>query len=83
MNASILKALKPGGKLVILDFGPPPGAESADPEGRSRDGHHGITPETLERELRAAGFEVLSTEHYDLRSSMTVARRPQQAPRAP
>ena len=76
MNASILRALRPGGKLAVLDFGPPPGAESADPAGRDVDGHHGITPATLERELRAAGFEILSTEEYGFRSSLTVARRP-------
>jgi len=76
MNASIMKALKPGGKLAVLDFGPPPGAESPRPEDRDEDGHHGITPATLERELKAAGFEVLSTEQYGFRSSLTVARRP-------
>ena len=76
MNASIMKALKPGGKLAVLDFGPPPGAESPRPEDRDEDGHHGITPATLELELKAAGFEVLSTEQYGLRSSLTIARRP-------
>jgi predicted methyltransferase len=76
MNASIMKALKPGGTLAVLDFGPPPGAESARPEDRDEDGHHGITPATLERELKAAGFEILSTEPYGFRSSLTVARRP-------
>jgi ubiquinone/menaquinone biosynthesis C-methylase UbiE len=76
MNASIKKALKPGGKLAVLDFGPPPGAESSRPDDRDEDGHHGITPATLERELKAAGFEVLSTEQYGFRSSLTIARRP-------
>ena len=76
MNASIMKALKPGGMLAVLDFGPPPGAESPRPEDRDEDGHHGITPATLERELKAAGFEVLSTARYGFRSSLTIARRP-------
>ena len=76
MNASIMKALKPGGKLAVLDFGPPPGAESPRPEDRDEDGHHGITPATLERELKAAGFEILSNEEYGFRSSLTIARRP-------
>ena len=76
MNASIMKALKPGGKLAVLDFGPPPGAESPRPEDRDEDGHHGITPATLERELKAAGFEILSNEDYGFRSSLTIARRP-------
>ena len=76
MNASIMKALKPGGMLAVLDFGPPPGAESPRPEDRDEDGHHGITPETLERELKAAGFEIVATERYGFRSSFTLARRP-------
>jgi ubiquinone/menaquinone biosynthesis C-methylase UbiE len=75
MNASIYRSLKPGGRVAILDFGPPPGGESADPAGRARDGHHGITAPTLERELRAAGFEIVSTIEWPFRSFMIVARR--------
>lgn len=75
MNASILTALRPGGRLVILEFGPPPGSESADVRRRGEDGQHGITPATLERELKAAGFTIESTEQYGFRSSITVARR--------
>jgi ubiquinone/menaquinone biosynthesis C-methylase UbiE len=76
MNASIMTALRPGGRLVILEFGPPPGSESADVRRRGEDGQHGITPATLERELKAAGFTIESTEQYGFRSSITVARRP-------
>ena len=76
MNAAIMKALRPGGKVVILDFGPPPGSESADVTRRGEDGQHGITPATLERELKAAGYEILSTQPYGFRSSITIARRP-------
>jgi ubiquinone/menaquinone biosynthesis C-methylase UbiE len=76
MNASIMRALRPGGRLVILEFGPPPGSESADFTRRGEDGQHGITPATLERELKAAGFTIESTQQYGFRSSITVARRP-------
>ena len=75
MNASIMRALRPGGRLVILEFGPPPGAEHSEAAHRGDDGHHGITPATLERELEAARFEILSTEEYGFRSSITVAKR--------
>jgi SAM-dependent methyltransferase len=78
MNRSILNALRPGGWLAVLDFGPPPGAESVNPADRDEDGHHGITPATLERELTAAGLEVVATETYGFRSSLTIARRPLQ-----
>jgi predicted methyltransferase len=76
MNASILASLKPGGRLAVVDFGPPPGGESATPAGRSTDGHHGITLPTLERELKAAGFEIISSTEYGFRAMLVVARRP-------
>ncbi len=76
MNASVLASLKPGGMLGVLDFGPPPGSESADPARRGEDGQHGITPATLERELKAAGLEVLSTSPFGFRGFLIVGRRP-------
>jgi ubiquinone/menaquinone biosynthesis C-methylase UbiE len=76
MNASLFKSLKPGGSLAVLDFGPPPGAESATPSGRSQDGHHGVTPATVERELKAAGFDILSSNEFQYRAFIVVARRP-------
>jgi len=74
MNASLLASLKPGGRLAIIDFTPPPGGE-AQPGGRGEDNHHGVTAPTLERELKAAGFEIVSTETTD-RTVFVVARRP-------
>jgi len=73
MNASLLKALKPGGKLAVMDFGPPPGAEAETPAGRSKDGHHGVTAPTVERELKAAGFEIASAIEHGFRGVFVVA----------
>jgi ubiquinone/menaquinone biosynthesis C-methylase UbiE len=80
MNASIIASLKPGGRLAVVDFGPPPGGESDTPAGRSADGHHGITRPTLERELTAAGFEILSSTDYGFRGMLVVAKRPAGTP---
>jgi len=74
MNGSLLKSLKPGGRLAIIDFTPPPGGENP-PGHRSEDNHHGITAATLERELTAAGFEIVSST-TESRAVRVVARRP-------
>ena len=75
MNLSIAAALKPGGRVAIVDFGPPPGAEAANPADRDTDGHHGITALTVARELKAAGFAVIATETGAGRAFMVVARK--------
>lgn len=76
MNASLLASLRPGGRLAILDFTPPPGQESRTAEGRSRDGHHGVGRQTVSRELTEAGFIVVSGEALKGRRFMVVAQRP-------
>lgn len=76
MNASILRSLKPGGYLGIIDFSPPPTPGSENPPGhRGENNHHGITAATLEREVKAAGFEIVTTATED-RAVKLVARRP-------
>jgi ubiquinone/menaquinone biosynthesis C-methylase UbiE len=76
MNQSLYQSLKPGGRLAIIDF-PPGGAESADPGRRSDDGQHGVTPPTVVRELRQAGFELVTTEDGNgTRRFLVVMRRP-------
>ena len=76
MNQSMYSSLKPGGRLAIIDF-PPDGEESADPSGRADSGHHGVTPRTVTRELRQAGFELVTVdEGSGSRRYMVVMRRP-------
>ncbi len=60
INAAIHAALKPGAKVAIVDF-TPPGEETA-PADRAKDGMHGVLPETIEREMKDAGFEAVSSD---------------------
>jgi len=76
MNASISTALKPGGRLAIVDFSPPPGNEATCPADRGKDGMHGITAETLSREMKDAGFEPVSSNAGAQRWFMVVVSKP-------
>ena len=76
MNASIGAALKPGARLAIVDFAPPPGSEAACPADRGKDGMHGITASTLARELADARFEPVSSVTIR-RGIMIVVAKPQ------
>ena len=75
MNLSIAAALKPGGRLAVVDFAPP-AAEASCPGDRGKDGMHGVTAETVSRELRDAGFEALTVESGAQRWFMVVVARP-------
>lgn len=75
MNASLLASLKPGGRLAVIDFTPPPGGENP-PGRRGLDNHHGVTPATVERELKQVGFEIVSSTDVGSRGFMVVARKP-------
>jgi hypothetical protein len=74
MNASILLSLKPGARVAIVDF-TPPGDEAACPADRSRDGMHGVSAETIVRELRTAGFELAEVSAKGVRWFLVVASK--------
>ena len=74
MGASLAATLKPGGRLAVVDFRPP-GAEAPTPADRDEDKMHGVTPESVQRELMDAGFQVERTETGSGRSFMVVAAR--------
>jgi SAM-dependent methyltransferase len=76
MNASIAAALKPGARLAIVDFTPPPGGEAKDPADRGKDGSHGLSPESLSRELKEAGFEPVAIDTGSQRWFMVVVAKP-------
>ena len=75
MNKNLLASLKPGGKIGILEF-TPPAEESPDPAHRGDDGQHGVYSATVERELKAAGFEAVSAQVLSTRTYLVIARRP-------
>ncbi|MGH7630476.1 MAG: class I SAM-dependent methyltransferase [Gemmatimonadales bacterium] len=60
INADILRALRPGGRLLIIDF-EPGGIMNwiSRPETANRHGGHGTPKETVVQEVTAAGFQLL------------------------
>jgi ubiquinone/menaquinone biosynthesis C-methylase UbiE len=74
MNASIAAALKPGGRVAVIDFTPPKEAPRA--TDRGKDGMHGVLPDSVTREMKEAGFEPVATESGAQRWFMVVVTKP-------
>jgi len=62
INASLLRSLKPGGRLAVIDEDPSEGTSI--PEGVPKNrGGHGVPQKILMSELIAAGFEVVAVRN--------------------
>jgi predicted methyltransferase len=60
INTSVFAALKPGGRLAVIDFEPAPGSEL--PKGvPANRGGHGIQPSLVVTEVAATGLRHVST----------------------
>ena len=60
IDASLFRALKPGGLLAVIDEEPP--AKSSPPEGVPKNrGGHGMPQKLLVKELTSAGFQLVKT----------------------
>lgn len=77
MTASLFRAMRPGARIAVIDFPPRSGQEAAAAADRDQGNAHGVTTASIERELRAAGFELVATEQQrGDRWFMVVARKP-------
>ncbi len=76
MNGSLLKSLKPGGRIAVIEFKPKTG-KSAPPGKRNEGDAHGVMPETVIEELKAAGFADVRVVPWPSEPSIAVVgRRP-------
>jgi ubiquinone/menaquinone biosynthesis C-methylase UbiE len=77
MNRSLFRALKPGGRLAVIEFSPSLLFPAPRPKGvPRRRGGHGIPKELLVNELTAAGFEKVRDYEWPFRLYCVLFRRP-------
>jgi len=75
MNASLLRSVRRGGRVVVVDF-PPKSGETAPPGKRGAGDAHGVTAAVVIRELTDAGFTDVSEVPWAPPGFAVLARRP-------
>jgi ubiquinone/menaquinone biosynthesis C-methylase UbiE len=78
LNADIRRALRPGGRLLVIDFEPGGALDwLASPATAERHGGHGTPKDTVTKEVTAAGFELLrGPEPWRGKTYAVLFRRP-------